>query len=139
MPFSNVTSAEGLQNLPATYQSAWADIDNDGDLDLCTAGKIFQNNSKRGNWIKIKLSGDGKNINRSAIGSIVKIRSKDSVMTRHVQTGTGEGNQSEMTLHFGLGNLKGPLDAEILWPGKVTTISKGLKINSLHKVIYKKE
>ncbi|MEC7863404.1 MAG: CRTAC1 family protein [Verrucomicrobiota bacterium] len=137
--FSNVTSEEGLQNLPATYQSAWADIDNDGDLDLCTAGKIFQNNSKRGNWIKIKLSGDGKNINRSAIGSIVKIRSKDSVMTRHVQTGTGEGNQSEMTLHFGLGNLKGPLDAEILWPGKVTTTSKELKINSLHKVIYKKE
>ena len=67
------------------------------------------------------------------------ILNKENSKTRHVQTGTGEGNQSEMTLHFGLGNLKGPLDAEILWPGKVTTISKGLKINSLHKVMYKKE
>eukprot|EP00913_Durusdinium_trenchii_P005676 g5294.t1 len=69
--FRNVTAAEKIPNLPATYQAAWADIDNDGDLDLCTAGKLFLNENRKGNWIEITLVGDGKAVNRSAIGATV--------------------------------------------------------------------
>jgi len=39
------------------------------------------------------------------------------VLTRQVEVGTGEGNQNEMTIHFGLKDHRGPLDLQVFWPG----------------------
>ena len=54
----------------APPQAAWGDIDNDGDLDLVTAGKLFLNENRKGNWLTLTLIGDGKTMNRSAVGAI---------------------------------------------------------------------
>ena len=40
--FEEVKDGAGL-SLPQTYQAAWADFDNDGQLDLITGGKLFRN------------------------------------------------------------------------------------------------
>lgn len=114
----DVTATAELARLPPTYQAAWADFDNDGDLDLATAGKIFQNQGTPHGWLKVRLVGDGKTINHSAIGAQVRVAIGDKTMTRQVETGTGEGNQSEMTLHFGLGDHKGSVDIEVFWPNQ---------------------
>lgn len=134
--FADRTGAEGVGKLDATYQAAWADIDNDGDLDLCTAGKLFINDAERGNWIRLSLGGDGRIVNRSAIGAIVKIKLGDQVLTRHVESGMGEGNQNEITLHFGLGDHAAALSAEILWPGAHLQQVKGLAPNRLHRISF---
>ena len=132
--FVDRTGVENLGKLAATYQAAWADIDNDGDLDLCTAGKLFINDAERGNWIRLSMSGDGKVVNRSAIGAIVKIKIGDQVLTRHVESGMGEGNQNEVTLHFGLGDQAAKVSADILWPGAHVQHVKGLAPNRLHRI-----
>ena len=127
--FVDVTAEAGLAQLSPTYQAAWADFDNDGDLDLVSAGKLFVNQGNSNSWLKVRLAGDGKSINRSAIGSQVRIRLKDKILTRQVEAGTGEGNQNEMTLHFGLGACKGPVDLEILWAGGRRQKLGNIKVN----------
>ena len=42
---------------------------------------------------------------------------KGRVITRQVTTGTGQGNQADAAMHFGLGDHSGEATLEILWPG----------------------
>ena len=128
---SDVTVAAQLQDLPPTYQAAWADFDNDGDLDLASAGKLFENQGSPNNWLKVRLQGDGKSVNRSAIGAQVRIQIGEKTLTRQVEAGTGEGNQNELTLHFGLAANKDPLQVEIAWPNRQHQTITGVMVNSL--------
>ena len=59
---------ETLFDLPPTYQSAWADIDNDGDLDLCHG--LFLNATERGHWIEFDLIGNGEKVSRTPFGAV---------------------------------------------------------------------
>jgi hypothetical protein len=121
--FGDATIATGVADLPATYQAAWSDFDRDGDLDLVTAGKLFRNESAGHHWLELRLIGDGKTVNHSAIGAQVRISLPDRTLTRQVEAGTGQGNQNDLTMHFGLGDHSQPVPLEILWPnGDVQTI-----------------
>jgi hypothetical protein len=113
---TDANAAAKLPKLPPTYQAAWADYDNDGDLDLASAGKLFQNQGNENGWLKVKLSGDGLKVNRSAIGAQVRVKVGDKTLTRQVEAGTGEGNQNDLTLHFGLARHKEPVSLEVFWP-----------------------
>ncbi len=115
--FTDVTAEAGIDAVQ-TYQAAWADYDNDGDLDLLTGGKLYENQVASGHWLKVRLAGPG-----SAIGAQVRIQLPRGenplarqVLTRQVESATGEGNQNELTLHFGLGDHSGPVLLEISWP-----------------------
>ena len=114
--FSDVTGSEGLSGLGKTYMNAWADFDNDGDLDLAADGRIFRNNESGNNWLKVHLEGDGHQVNRSAIGAQVRASFQGMVLTRQVEAGTGQGNQNDLTLHFGLGNYGDTVSLEVFWP-----------------------
>jgi len=133
--FTNVTAAEGLSGLANTKQAAWADFDNDGDLDLAAAGRIFVNSGNANHWLKVHLTGDGTTINRAAIGAEVRIDlGSGQILTRQVEAGTGEGNQNDLTLHFGLGSHAGTVDLEITAPGG--TIQNVLGVVVDQKVAY---
>ena len=115
--FTDVTASEGIPDLWPAYGAAWADYNNDGWLDLYCSGRIFKNNNGANHWLKVKLSGGGPaGINRSAIGTQVRIAWQGKTLTRQVGSETGESNQNDMTLHFGLGSSAGPVDLEITWP-----------------------
>jgi hypothetical protein len=120
--FVDVTKGSGLEDLPPTYQAAFADFQNTGRLGLCTAGKLFVNQGSGWkepptHWIEVRLEGDGKTVNRSAIGAQVRIRVGQQTLSRQVEAGTGEGNQNDLRMHFGLGQFRGHLSLEITWPG----------------------
>lgn len=123
--FSDETGAAGVSLLGPTYQAAWADFDRDGDLDVVTDGKLFVNLGTPNQWIGVRLVGDGKQVNRSAIGAQVRIRLGEATLTRQVEAGTGEGNQNDLTLHFGLGAHRGPVDLEVLWPNQRVQTVRG--------------
>ena len=115
--FTNVTEAEGLAGMPTTYQAAWADFNNDGFLDLATGGRLYQNRGNNNHWIKVRLEGNGSTVNRAAIGAQVRIDLGGGIiLSREVEAGTGEGNQTDLTLHFGLGSRREPVTLKIAWP-----------------------
>ncbi len=135
--FADATAGAGLSQLAPTYQAAWADFDRDGDLELVTAGKLFVNRSQRGTWLQMELRGDGRKVNRSAIGAQVRIKVGGKTLTRQVEAGTGEGNQNDLVLHFGLGGHQGPLDAVITWPGGASQKVRIKEVNQKVEVLYK--
>lgn len=129
--FADATEASGLAKLGATYQASWADFDHDGDLDIATDGKLFVNRGSNGHWIEVRLVGDGKTVNGSAIGSQVRVKLARTVLTRQVEAGTGEGNQNDLVLHFGLGASKGPVDVEVAWPGGQRQTLRRMRVDRL--------
>jgi len=135
--FEDVTTAVKLASLPPTYQAALADFDNDGKLDLVTAGKLFQNLTAQGHWLKVRLEGDGRTVNRSAIGAQVRIRLPTQTLTRQVEAGTGEGNQNDLVLHFGLGERQKPVRLDVLWPNGESQTIEEVKIDRLLTVRFR--
>ncbi len=133
--FVDVTAEAGLAGLPPTYQAAWADVDQDGDLDLACGGRLFVNQRDGGNWLAVRLEGDGTRVNRDAIGAQVRVLLAERVVARQVEAGTGEGNQNDLALHFGLGDQAGPYRLEIRWPGVAEpTILDGVEGGRRHEL-----
>ena len=134
--FENVTSEAGLSGLGSTYQAGFADFDNDGDLDLVTDGKLFVNHNTTGHhWLKVRLEGTPPAVNRSAIGTQVRIQLGGQVLTRQVEGGTGEGNQNDLTLHFGLGDWEDPVDLEVFWPNGSTQTVPDVPVDQTRTVV----
>jgi hypothetical protein len=125
--FTNRTSAEGLSGLTMfdNHQNAWADYNDDGFLDLATGARLYKNLGNNNHWLKVRLLGDGNTVNALAIGAQARIDlGNGRILTRHVESGTGEGNGNDLTLHFGLGSRTTPVDIELFWPnGIVETIN----------------
>src|SRR5205823_8002484 len=103
-----------------TYQATFADINGDGFLDLVSGGRIWINTlgeqERKHRYVKIRLEGTGK-CNRAAVGSRVVVKAGGKTFTRQVEAGTGSGCQSDLTLHFGLGEVKGLAEVTVHWAG----------------------
>ena len=134
--FTPVSDMEGLEKIGPTYQAAFADFDNDGDLDLLTDGRLFVNQGNSNLWLKVRLQGDGRHVNRAAIGAQVRIDTASRTLTRQVESGTGEGNQNELLLHFGLGNQNGPVDLHVNWPDGTEQTVSDVAVNQMVIVKY---
>ncbi|MCF7847878.1 MAG: CRTAC1 family protein [Kiritimatiellales bacterium] len=130
---------ESIAGLGETIQAAWGDYNNDGQLDLMTAGKLFRNRGVNTNsWLKVRLEGDGSAVNRSAIGAQVRIVLGTETLSRQVEGATGQGNQNDPALHFGLGLQTEAVDVAIVWPDGTTQTITGVTPNQLIEVVYGK-
>jgi len=100
--------------------SAYADLDNDGDLDLVVnnygnSPVIYQNqNSKAHNYLKIRFRYRDKN--RFGIGTRVLLFEKKRLQTRQLHCTRGFQSSVEPVLHFGLGSSETVDSLIIIWP-----------------------
>ncbi len=137
--FTEITDTAGLPTGTTgqgTDQNAWADFNGNGALDLFTGGRLYRNRTDAGNWIKLKMNGDGSIVNRAAIGTVVKIELGGKTLVRQVEGAVGEGNQNCPVLHFGLGTNAGPVSVMVRWPGHSGVVVTNLAINQTHTLSY---
>ena len=99
--------------------AAYADIDNDGDLDLLmttNAGPalLYRNDNGNNHSIRVKLVGTTSN--RDGIGAVVRITSANGKQWQMLRSGSSYLSQSELVLTFGLAQEKSVASLEISWP-----------------------
>ena len=117
--FTDVGDKAGVRGKDG-YGVAWADFDNDGDLDLSTSSALMRNRGNQGTWIKIRAVGDGDS-NDAAIGARITVTAGEKTYVREVQAGNG-GNQNPLLTHFGLGKHEGAVNVQVRFPsGKIVT------------------
>ena len=106
--FDNVTKELGLDQTANSNGAAYADLDNDGDLDLIVnninkPAFIYRNESQKAakNYLKVKLQGENKNT--SGIGSRVVIYNNNSKQSLEQIPNRGYLSTVSNILNFGLG------------------------------------
>ena len=111
--------------------AAYADINNDGRLDLLLATNggpayLFRNESQSGtpanHSVRLKLV--GTKANRDGIGAVVRLTSGGETQTEMVRSGSSYLSSCELVLTFGLGSRDKAETVEIRWPsGQVDHVS----------------
>jgi len=115
---------------------AFGDYDNDGDIDVVVINmndrpSLLRNDGgNKNNWIKLKLIGTQSN--RSAIGARARVTIGKHSQIDEVHTGTSVMSQSDLRLHFGVGDAKVIDLIEIKWPTTwKTEVFKSVKVNQI--------
>lgn len=135
LTFTNTDSSWGI-NIPSNSNgAAYADLDNDGDLDLVVnninhPAFIYDNteNNKPGNhYVEIKLEGNG--LNTAGIGS--KLTAWCKGKKQYVEQMPSRGYQSSVSpvLHFGLGTDSLVDSLQIIWQSGKQQILNDIKAN----------
>ncbi|HLT50338.1 MAG TPA: VCBS repeat-containing protein, partial [Arenibacter sp.] len=126
LQFENMQDLWGIDGLSNSNGAAYADLDNDGDLDLVinninSVAFVYKNNTtekRDSNYIKIKLKGANKNT--QGVGTKVYVYCNDN--TQLVEQMPARGFQSSVSplLHFGLGAAKITDSIKVEWASGVS-------------------
>ncbi len=137
LKFEDAGTSLGFTQPSFSNGAAYADLDNDGDLDLVVnnidqEAFVYKNNSReagKNNYISIFLKGKGKNT--YAVGSSIKIYQESQILSREVIPSRGFQSSVDYKTIIGLGNKK--VDSmEIVWPDRSVSKYYNPEINKLH-------
>lgn len=136
--FKNKTIDWGLDKKVNSSGAVYADLDNDGDLDLITnnqneVSSIYRNNTNA-NFIKFELDGLEKNI--AGIGSKVTVYSQSLQQSKTLYVSRGYQSSVTNKLHFGLDNHSIIDSLSVIWPDNSSQVLKNVAINQTLSLKY---
>lgn len=136
--FENKVQDWGFNHNTFSHGAAYADLDNDGDLDLITnntdefAG-VYRNNSEKllpeNNYIRIKLVGEkGYDI---GVGAKIYLHAKGQNILLEQNPTRGFQSSSDHILHAGLGQTTIVDSIRVVWPDQTSQLLTDVKANQL--------
>jgi hypothetical protein len=140
LTFEKVNEKWGI-NLPSCSNgSAYADLDNDGDLELLVNNMdrpafIYENlgNPQSSNH-SLRIMLRGRKGNLQGIGSLVKITSDSLTQFYEHYLSRGYESSVDPTIHFGLGDRKSIGKVEIWWPDGGYELLRNVPVDTLLEI-----
>jgi enediyne biosynthesis protein E4 len=138
--FENVTKDWGMDTPSFSNGAAYADLDNDGDLDyvinnINDSASVYRNNTiqlkpEESHYLRVKLNGLQNNIN--GIGAFIEI-SYDNGQKQIYENTPYRGYLStiENIAHFGLGKTPKVDEVKIIWQSGKQQILKNIPANQV--------
>ncbi len=123
LTFEDTTEKWFGDSTSVSHGAAYADLDNDGDLDMVVNNSnqlayILKNNAEKTNFLAISLKGSEKNT--FGLGSDVSIFTKGQIQKYHQAVTRGYASSVDYKIHFGLGENTKIDSLEIVWTdGKI--------------------
>lgn len=144
--FDDATDKWGLTTPSFSNGAVYADLDNDGDMDMVVSNIndeafVYENttntrNKISENYLKIKFKGDKHNIN--GLGAWAEIYyNKNQKQFYENSPYRGYLSSVEACAYFGLGNISLVDSVVIRWPGNKKQILKNVKANQTLTVDFK--
>jgi len=135
--FADVSSAAGpgLKSVASHHGCAFADYDNDGDIDILVSNNneppnlLRNDGGNKRNWLLVKCLGTRSN--RSAIGTRVRVVTGQHAQIDEVMSGSSFLSQSDLRLHFGLGQAKAADLVEVSWPSGLKESFRSVSANQV--------
>ncbi|WP_225899032.1 VCBS repeat-containing protein [Flavobacterium erciyesense] len=136
LTFTNEATNWGLDRPSFSNGAAYADLDNDGDLDLVVNNVnmesfVYRNNSEKNaknQYVKVKLKGNGQNT--FAVGSVVELFAGSEVIRQELIPSRGFQSSIDYTMTFGIGDKK--IDSlRVIWPNGTTETIKKIAKNAV--------
>ncbi len=132
--FSKVMNDWGLDQKTFSNGSAYADLDNDGDLEIVVnnineEAFIYKNNARENsvcNFLRLELK--DKN-HKNTLGTKVTIHYGDQKQFVETTAVRGIYSTSEHIVHFGLNDIENIDEVVVDWPNNKQTKVKGVKTN----------
>jgi hypothetical protein len=145
--FEKVTEEWGIEQTSFSNGAAYADLDNDGDLDYIVnniddSAHVYRNNlteQKRSdrNYLRIRFKGTDKN--PMGLGTIIELRYGNGEKQIHEHSlYRGYLSSMENIAHFGLGTAQKVDEVRIIWQDGKIEILKNIPVNQVITAEYSK-
>ena len=140
-------STESGQHFKEKYVArgaAWADIDNDGDVDIVIANLndrpiLLRNEggNSANHWLTVDAKLEFTTGKRDGIGARVTVTSGGLKLIEDLVPSRGYMSQGDPRLHFGLGKATVVDSVEIRWPDGAVEKFENVKANQILKLTHK--
>lgn len=143
--FTNVTSDWGLTTPSFSSGGAYADLDNDGDLDIVInnindAATIYKNtideiDGKDHHYLQFQLEGSPQN--RNGLGVWIELYYKGKLQVYEQNPYRGYLSSNQINPHFGVGDVAMVDSVIIKWPQNKKQVLRNISTNQVLKINYK--